>query len=213
MAGLSALFGVTGLLGIIIFGIATLINKIRKKEGNSKRYLLISLGFFVIGLIIPNGPKDEVVKESPQPVATEAQEEQSIEETEEIKSEDKKEEEINPADLDLKELAEEMLEEDLNSELADLATVEAEYKEEACYIYITPIEGAAEDVLAILAYPDEPNLQEAWLTLTEGAKDMSKNFSESMEYSVSVNIKNPLDEDKVVYSAVDGLELYNFMNE
>lgn len=58
-----------------------------------------------------------------------------------------------------------------------------------------------------------PELSDVWITYTDAVKKLSKTINQDIGQDVSINVINPMNEDRVIYSALSGIEVYNFTNE
>lgn len=56
-------------------------------------------------------------------------------------------------------------------------------------------------------------LSDVWITYTDAVKKLSKTINQDIGQDVSINVINPMNEDRVIYSALSGIEVYNFTNE
>lgn len=56
-------------------------------------------------------------------------------------------------------------------------------------------------------------LGDVWITYTDSVKKLSKTINQDINQDVCINVINPMNEENVLFSSLNGIEIYNFTNE
>lgn len=56
----------------------------------------------------------------------------------------------------------------------------------------------------------DSELGDVWITYTDAVKKLSKTINQDINQDVCINVINPMNEENVLYSSMNGIEIYNF---
>lgn len=179
----------------------------QKQPFYKKKWFIVIAALIVIGAIF--GPKDKDKKEAPEPAKVEEKQEEKKEEVKEEPKEEAKEEKKELSNDDKKALVETLI----KGQFADFFDTETETKDGIFYIYLDPKGDMVNDITFLISNPDNPEILKAWKGVTDMLSDVAKQAREQIDEEVSINIRNPLNKDNIIYSNASGAEFYNVIND
>lgn len=213
------------------------INKERKENpdqqisyvtniGNEKNKLIFDVRkAFAISIIIlaisanfSTKAKNKNQKITPEPAKiAETQEETKKENKQEEVKQDPKEEAKEEPKEDNQEISNDdkkmIVESLIKAQFAEFFDTETETKDGIFYVYLYPKGEMANNLTYFMTHSNEPEMIESWKGVTDMLSDLSKQAKEQIDEEVSINIRNPLNEENVIYSNASGMEFYNIIND
>lgn len=179
-----------------------------KEPFYKKKWFIAIAALIIIGAIF--GPKDKDKKETPEPAKVEEKQEEVKEEPkqEEVKEEPK--EENKELSNDDKKVVVETL---IKGQFSDFFDTETKTEEGIFYINLYPKGELVNDITYLLTNPNDQEIKDSWKGVTDMLADITKQSRESIDEEVSLNVYNPLNKENIIYSNVNGAELYNVVND
>lgn len=188
----------------------------QKQPFYKKKWFIVIAALIIIGAIF--GPKDKDKKETPEPAKVEESQEEAKEENkqEEVKQDPKEEAKEEPKE-DNQEISNDdkkmIVESLIKAQFAEFFDTETETKDGIFYVYLYPKGEMANNLTYFMTHSNEPEMIESWKGVTDMLSDLSKQAKEQIDEEVSINIRNPLNEENVIYSNASGMEFYNIIND
>lgn len=156
----------------------------------------------------PTTPERAKIEEKQEVTKKEIKEEPKKEVKEEPKKE-VKEEKQQLSNEDKKTVVESLI----KSQFKEFFDTETETKDGIFYIYLDPKGDMVNDITYLLTNPEDPEIVKAWKGVTDMLSNLSKQAREQIDEEVSINIRNPLNKDNIIYSNASGAEFYNIIND
>ena len=193
-----------------------------KEPFYKKKWFIAIATLIIIGAIF--GPKDKDKEETPEPAKVEENQEEAKEEKEEKEVEDI-EKEAEQAKEELKEENKESANEELSDEdkklmveaivkgtIGEFFDVKTETEDNIFFINLYPKGDLVTDIMALVVTPNQ-ELLDSWKGVTDMLSDMTKEAQKGIGQDVTLNVMNPANEENILYSNVNGAELYNVVND
>ena len=127
------------------------------------------------------------------------------------KETEKSEETLDLSDAEVDTMMMELLKSTLDNSYEGIANVK--YLEEHSTFTFSMIGETAEAVSMVALYYDQPIYKESWQYMVDGFIELSKSVKENYKSGIQFHILNPLNEDNVLLSVMDGVVFYNVADD
>lgn len=99
------------------------------------------------------------------------------------------------------------------SDFSEFCDVKAEVKDNALFIHLYPKDDLANEILQYLAGDRNASIDKGWDTMTSGLLSDSKAYFESVGENISFALHNPVNEENILFSTLNGMVHYNVKND